>query len=61
MVYAYIVHAAQVTMIYAIFSNLGRRREGETSAYSIFNEGVVRLPGQLDADQIDDQMRRGQM
>eukprot|EP00955_Chlamydomonas_euryale_P115369 366344-Chlamydomonas_euryale.AAC.12 len=43
-----------------IFSNLGRRRDGEQSAYSIFNTGMRRLPGQLDADQIDEQMRRGQ-
>jgi hypothetical protein len=35
------------------------RTQGEASAYSIFNPGVQRLPGQLDADQIDDQIRRG--
>ena len=51
----------QVAIVYTIFTNLGRKREGETSAYSICNEGVRRLPGQLDADQIDDQVRRGQM
>ncbi|KAG1670512.1 hypothetical protein FOA52_000766 [Chlamydomonas sp. UWO 241] len=46
-------------MVAVILANLGRRREGEESAYSIFNAGVRRLPGQLDADQIDEQIRRG--
>lgn len=41
--------------------NLGKKKEGELSSYSIFNPGARRLPGQLDADQIDQQMRRGQM
>ncbi|PNH12785.1 hypothetical protein TSOC_000321 [Tetrabaena socialis] len=44
-----------------IFTNLGTRRAGEASAYSIFNRGVQRLPGQLDAGEIDRQMRQGQM
>ncbi len=35
--------------------------QGEMSAYSVFNEGVQRLPGQLDADAIDQQLRRGQL
>lgn len=40
------------TIFYFIFSNLGTRT-GEFSAYSIFNRGVRRLPGdQLDADHI---------
>jgi Uncharacterized conserved domain (SAYSvFN) len=46
-------------LITAICCNLGVRREGEASAYSIFNEGVRRLPGQLDADEVDRQIRAG--
>jgi hypothetical protein len=37
-----------------IISNLGRRRAGQASAYSIFNDGFARLPGQLTADDVDD-------
>lgn len=48
-------------MVYFIFTNLGRKREGEVSAYSIFNRGVRRLPGQLDADEVDRQIRQGHM
>mmetsp|Transcript_5151 Transcript_5151/g.12666 ORF Transcript_5151/g.12666 Transcript_5151/m.12666 type:complete len:218 (-) Transcript_5151:319-972(-) len=48
-----------LAMIAAIFAGLGKKREGEASAYSIFNPGVQRLPGQLDADQIDQQIRHG--
>ena len=40
------------TVFYVMFSNLGTRT-GEFSAYSIFNRGVRRLPGdRLDADHI---------
>ncbi|GIL97576.1 hypothetical protein Vretimale_3201 [Volvox reticuliferus] len=48
-------------LIAGIFTNLGTRRTGELSAYSIFNRGVRRLPGQLDAEEIDRQMRQGQL
>ena len=48
-------------MLAAIYANLGTRRQGEASAYSIFNDGFQRLPGQLDADVIDQQVRQGQM
>jgi hypothetical protein len=47
-------------MLAAIFGNLGRRGAGDASAYSIFNN-FQRLPGQLDADVVDQQVRRGQM
>ncbi|KAG2489953.1 hypothetical protein HYH03_011583 [Edaphochlamys debaryana] len=50
-----------LSCIAAIFANLGQRRAGEMSAYSIFNRGVRRLPGQLDAEEVDRQMRRGQI
>lgn len=43
-----------------IFLNLGQRRDGELSAYSVFNEGFRELPGTLNADTIDHQIRQGQ-
>lgn len=48
------------TLILLIFMNLGTRQAGEASAYSIFNN-FQELPGQLNANSLDDQMRRGQM
>jgi hypothetical protein len=50
-----------LAIIITIFTHLGKKREGEASAYSVFNPGVRRLPGQLDADTIDQQIRQGQM
>jgi hypothetical protein len=47
--------------IVAIFSCLGTRRSGTLSAYSIFNEGTQRLPGQLSADDIEREIRGGGM
>eukprot|EP01025_Chloroclados_australasicus_P023664 TRINITY_DN23946_c2_g1_i2.p3 TRINITY_DN23946_c2_g1~~TRINITY_DN23946_c2_g1_i2.p3 ORF type:complete len:118 (-),score=6.39 TRINITY_DN23946_c2_g1_i2:79-432(-) len=44
-----------------IFFNLGKRKQGEMSAYSVFNEGFQELPGQFNAQQVDDQIRRGHM
>jgi hypothetical protein len=49
-----------LAILATIFTHLGRKKEGEASAYSVFNPGVQRLPGQLDADVIDQQIRRGQ-
>ena len=49
-----------VTLVTLILCNLGTRREGEASAYSIFNN-FRELPGQLNANVLDDQIRRGQM
>jgi hypothetical protein len=49
-----------LTLMTVIFCNLGTRREGEASAYSIFNN-FRELPGQLNANMLDDQLRRGQM
>ncbi len=49
-----------VTIIVLIYVNLGTRRPGEASAYSIFNN-FVRLPGQLTAEALDDQIRLGHM
>jgi hypothetical protein len=43
-----------------IFVNLGTRKPGEASAYSVFND-FRELPGQLNAAAMDDQLRRGQL
>jgi hypothetical protein len=48
---------AILSAIAAIFTvGLGTRKEGEASAYSIFN-GFNELPGAFNAAQLDDQMR----
>ena len=47
------------TILATILMNLGSRKAGEMSAYSIFNEGQRQLPGQLNADAIDQQIRAG--
>ncbi len=49
-----------VSVLLVVFLNLGRRRAGEASAYSVFNN-FRNLPGQLTGDMIDDMVRRGQM
>ncbi|KAK9120685.1 hypothetical protein Syun_018302 [Stephania yunnanensis] len=43
-----------------ILLNLGQRQQGDLSAYSIFNEGFRELPGTLNADRIDRDIRAGQ-
>lgn len=47
------------TILAVILTNLGTRKEGELSAYSVFNSGTRQLPGQLNADAIDQQIRAG--
>ena len=49
-----------LSVIAFIFTNLGKRREGEASAYTVFNNFQA-LPGQLTGDQLDRQMVRGQL
>lgn len=44
-----------------VFYNLGQRQHGELSAYSIFNEDFRELPGTLNADRIDRDIRAGQL
>jgi hypothetical protein len=46
-----------VTIVLLIVSNLGKRRPGELSAYSLFNEGCRRLPGDLTKEQLDNAFR----
>jgi hypothetical protein len=55
------------TVVYLLLStamamvlNLGTRKDGEASAYSIFN-GFRNLPGQLTADRFEQAIRRGEM
>lgn len=43
-----------------IFFNLGKRQQGDMSAYSIFNEDFRELPGTLNADRLDRDIRAGQ-
>lgn len=43
-----------------IIFNLGKRQPGDLSAYSIFNEEFRELPGTLNADRLDRDIRTGQ-
>ncbi|KAI4327255.1 hypothetical protein L6164_019739 [Bauhinia variegata] len=43
-----------------IIFNLGKRQAGDISAYSIFNEDFMELPGTLNADRLDRDIRAGQ-
>lgn len=43
-----------------ILFNLGKRKAGDSSAYSIFNEDFRELPGTLNADRFDRDIRAGQ-
>ena len=45
-----------LTLLYLVATNLGRRLPGEASAYSVFNGGRT-LPGQLRAEQFDNEVR----
>jgi hypothetical protein len=45
------------SLIAAIFFNLGDRKRGELSAYSVFNENFQHILGTLTADQIDAEIR----
>ena len=42
---------------YLIFTNLGKRAEGEMSAYSVFNKNFQNLMGQLTGEQLDRELR----
>ena len=43
----------------AIYFGLGKRKEGEASAYSIFNSDFQELPGTFNANRFDEQLRQG--
>lgn len=48
------------TILVVIFFNLGKRQPGEASAYSIFNEDFRELPGTLNAERLDRDIRAHQ-
>ena len=50
-----------LTGFVVIFTNLGTRKAGEASAYSVFNEGFRELPGTFNANRVDEHLRRGNM
>ncbi len=43
----------------AMFLNLGARKPGELSAYSLFNPGLRPLPGAMEPEELERQMRAG--
>ena len=45
------------TLIVLMLSNLGERKPGELSAYTVFNEGQEALPGQLRMEDFEREMR----
>lgn len=46
-----------LSMFASIFLNLGERKRGEMSAYSVFNEGFKQLLGTMNAEQFDNEIR----
>ncbi|KAK9021031.1 hypothetical protein V6N11_011039 [Hibiscus sabdariffa] len=61
---AHVAHKCDLGPLYILgtgfctnFLNLGRRQPGNVSAYSIFNEDFRELPGTLNADAIDRDIR----
>mmetsp|Transcript_2828 Transcript_2828/g.4711 ORF Transcript_2828/g.4711 Transcript_2828/m.4711 type:complete len:100 (+) Transcript_2828:429-728(+) len=48
-----------LSMFASIFLNLGKRRRGEVSAHSVFNNGFKQLLGTMNAEQFDNEIRHG--
>ena len=48
-----------LSMFASIFLNLGKRKRGEMSAYSVFNDGFKQLLGTMNAEQLDNEIRHG--
>eukprot|EP01138_Halocafeteria_seosinensis_P004858 gb/GECG01004967.1/.p1 GENE.gb/GECG01004967.1/~~gb/GECG01004967.1/.p1 ORF type:complete len:132 (+),score=11.25 gb/GECG01004967.1/:1-396(+) len=46
-----------VTLMYLMCTQLGTRKKGEKSAYSVFNDNFETLPGQLTAERFDRELR----
>ena len=46
-----------LSLTFLLFTNLGDRKEGELSAYSVFNKGFRNLLGSLTAEEIDNHIR----
>jgi hypothetical protein len=49
-----------ITLFGVIYMNLGEKRDGEISAYSVFNFGFKRLLGTLTAEQFENEIMHGQ-
>lgn len=47
-----------ITVFIGIWRNLGQRRAGEKSAYSVFNAGCEALLGATSAEDMDNMLRR---
>ena len=47
------------TLIVLMLTNLGERKPGEASAYTVFNEGMRALPGQLRMEDLEGELRHG--
>lgn len=45
------------TLIVLMLSNLGERKPGEASAYTVFNDGMQALPGQLRMEDFEGELR----
>lgn len=50
-----------VSLFLAIFLNLGNKKAGEMSAYSVFNDGFQQLLGTMTAEQFDNEIRHRQV
>jgi hypothetical protein len=46
-----------ISLFGVIFFNLGKRKEGDLSAYSVFNDGFQQLLGTMNAEQFDNEIR----
>lgn len=47
-----------IALLYAMFRNTGKRRDGSKSAYSVFNKDASRIGGSLTSDQIEGELLR---
>jgi hypothetical protein len=46
-----------ISLFLLVFLNLGERKEGELSAYSVFNKGFQRILGTIDIEQFENEIR----
>ena len=46
-----------IGLFWAMIANTGQRKEGEMSAYSLFNEGVQAMAGSTDMDALEQELR----
>ena len=46
-----------IGLFWAMIANTGKRKEGEMSAYSLFNEGVEAIAGSTDMDALEQELR----